>query len=35
MHCISLIRGKEPKNKKSPAARNKPPEREGALAREK
>lgn len=35
IHCISFIRGKQPKNKKSPPARSKPPEREGALAREK
>jgi hypothetical protein len=35
MHCISFTSGKSPKNKKRPPARNKPPESEGALAREK
>jgi hypothetical protein len=35
MHCISLNRGNNPRNKNSTSARKSPPDKEGALAKEK
>jgi hypothetical protein len=35
MHCISLNKGNSPRNKKSTSALKRPPDKEGALAKEK
>jgi hypothetical protein len=35
MHCMSLTRGRSPRNRNRAAALTKPPDKDGALAREK